>query len=227
MIMSLCQDLREVVLINNNKELVIIGASGLGKEVAWLAKRLQIKVKGFLDDNPLTAHFYNLPILGPIHTWPEHDDVQFIIAVASPRVRLKIYMQHFVGKKVDFATLIDPSVQWLSEDLSIGEGSVICAGSITTANVQIGNHVIVNKLVSIGHDVNIADFVTISPQVMLGGNTNVLSGAEVGAGSKIRQGLTIGTGASLGMGSILTKNTQPNTLYFGNPAKVIKQLEAF
>lgn len=35
-----------------SKKLIIVGFSGFGKEVYWLARRLGIAVFGFLDDNP-------------------------------------------------------------------------------------------------------------------------------------------------------------------------------
>jgi sugar O-acyltransferase (sialic acid O-acetyltransferase NeuD family) len=215
-------------MINDkSKSLIIIGASGLGKEIAWVANRIGIFVQGFLDDEPggNGKAFYNKTILGVTKDWVNYKDCQFIIAVANTRTRKKIVSKHFSVNRPAFATLIDPSA--ITSDISIGENSFVNAGSICTADVCIGNHSIINKLVSIGHDVSVGDFVTIAPQVMVGGTVELQDGVELGAGTKIKQGLTVGSGTSTGMGAVIAKETVNNGLYLGVPAKRYKELELF
>jgi len=173
------------------KDLVIIGASELGKEVAWLAKRSGFSVRRFLDDNPALKgkDFYRQPILGSIADWTCYTDMQFVIAIAAPRVKEMILARMLTKGSPVFATLVDPTVQIDLIETEIGVGTVICAGTICTADTTIGAHCIVNKLCSIGHDAAIHDFATLSPQVMLGGHTVIEAGAEIGAASLVRQGL--------------------------------------
>jgi sugar O-acyltransferase (sialic acid O-acetyltransferase NeuD family) len=205
------------------KELVIVGASGLGKEIAWLAKRAGIPVKGFLDDNPELAHteFYRRPVLGSIDDWSQFSDALFLIAIAAPKVREQILNRMFAVGTPDFATLIDPSAHVDLSETRVGPGSVICAGTVCTADTVIGSHCVINKLCSIGHDAWVGDFATLSPQVMLGGHSIVERGAEIGAASLVRQGLTIGKCAVVGMGAVVTKNVPPGVTVVGNPAKVL------
>lgn len=212
-----------------NKSLIIFGASGFGKEVAWLAKRLSINVVGFLDDDfSLTGtQFYGYPVLGLLKDWVKYADHDFSLAIASPRVRKLVVDKMYTLGKPNFITLIDPSVIIEAERDNIGTGSIVCAGSICTADVKIGDFSIINKQCSIGHDVTIQDFCTISPKVMLGGNVYICDGSEIGAASTIRQQLVIGEGANIGMGSVVVKNVEPNTLYFGAPAKKVKSLDTF
>lgn len=209
--------------------LIIVGASGFGKEVAWLAKRLDIKILGFLDDNKsLTGElFYNYPVLGSINDWINYPDVDFALAIASPRIRKLIVEKMLLEGIPNFKTLIDPSVEIDEEETEIGKGCIICAGSICTANVRIGNFSIINKQCSIGHDVTISNFCTVSPKVMLGGHVYLHDGVEVGASSSIRQQLTVEKGANIGMGSVVVKPVEANTLYLGAPAKKVKALELF
>ena len=70
---------------------------------------------------------------------------------------------------VRFATIVDPSVI-LSKSVSIGEGTIICAGTIATVDISIGKHVIINLDCTLGHDDVIGDFVTICPSVNVSGN---------------------------------------------------------
>lgn len=212
-----------------SSSLIIIGASGFGKEVAWLAKRLDINILGFLDDNEaLIGHsFYNYPVLGHIDDWVNYSNVDFVLAIASPRIRKLIYAKMLFKGTPQFKTLIDPSVEVDKEETEIGKGSIICAGSICTANVKIGKFSIINKQCSIGHDVVISDFCTIAPNAMVGGHVHLHDGVELGASSSIRQQLTVEEGANIGMGSVVVKCVEPNTLYLGVPAKKIKVLKLF
>lgn len=86
-----------------------------------------------------------------------------------------------------FATLIDPSVL-VSKRVEIGEGSIICAGTIITVNIKIGNHVIVNLDCTIGHDDVIEDFVTIYPSVNVSGKVLIGECSELGTEMQIIQG---------------------------------------
>ena len=68
-------------------DLIIVGASGLGKEVAWLAERAGVTVAGFLDDDfeLQGCEFYHKPVLGVIDEWYKHSHYQFVIAMAMGR----------------------------------------------------------------------------------------------------------------------------------------------
>jgi sugar O-acyltransferase (sialic acid O-acetyltransferase NeuD family) len=205
------------------KNLVIVGASGLGKEVAWLAKRAGIKILGFLDDDQdlKGSNFYHKPVLGSVDDWIKFPQAQFIIAIASPYIKEKVLERMLGQGDPMFATLIDPSVQIDLGETKVGAGTVICAGTVCTSDTSVGMHCVINKLCSIGHDAKVQDFVNLSPQVMLGGHTVICRAAELGASCLIRQGLIVGEGARVGMGAVVTKNVVPGTTVIGNPARSI------
>ena len=123
----------------------------------------------------------------------------------------------------DFAILIHPSVRF-SNTVSIGEGSIICAGSILTADISLGKHNILNLNVTVGHECEFADYVTIAPMVAVSGNVKLQYLVEVGTGAVIRQGLELAEGSMLGMGGILTKNIPERLIFAGNPAKKLKEI---
>lgn len=208
------------------KKLVIVGFSGFGKEVYWLASRLGVTVSGFLDDSDSVAchAFDSVRVLGKVDSWVDFVDCQFVIAVGNPRVRKKIYEKMTALGTPTFATLVDPSAIFHMSHVNIGAGSIICAGTVSTVDISIGSHVIVNLNCTIGHDAVLEDFVTIAPMVAISGNVHIHDRVEVGTGSCIRQGLIMETGSMLGMGSVLTKNVKRNVVFFGNPAKAFKVL---
>ena len=210
-----------------NKQLIIIGAGGFGLEVWWLASQLGYNIIGFLDDafdKQDNNENYGKPILGKVSDWLNFKDCEFVIAVGSPRTRKKIYDKMTFGEvKPHFATLIAPSFQQ-GFNVSIGEGSIVCAGVVATAQVSIGKHSIINLNSSIGHESRIGDFVTIAPLVAVSGQVHLGNFVEIGTGAVIRQGLSVEDGGLLGMGGVLTKNMPQNAMFYGNPAKFIKEI---
>ncbi|MBU84078.1 acetyltransferase [Alcanivorax sp.] len=208
------------------KSIVIIGFGGFGREVDWLARECGRTVRGFLDDNATPGKKGNYTILGGLDTWSAYPDTELVVAIGNPRIRRKIVEKLVSQGVTDFATLIHPSVN-MDETVDVGKGTMICAGSIATVDIAIGDHVILNLNVTVGHDDEIHDFVTVAPMVALSGNVTLEEGVEVGTGAAIRQGITMACGSMLGMGGILTKDSEANTIYVGSPAKPLKHLPEF
>ena len=139
----------------------------------------------------------------------------------------------FKEKKPD----IHPSV-YLSEnavvtgDVKIGEGSSVWFNSVIRGDVA---PTIIGKKVNIqdnsvlhqspGNPLVLEDEVSIGHSVILHG-CHIEQGALVGMGSIVLDGAVIGKGAFIGAGSLVPqgKKIPPNTLAFGRPAKVIREL---
>ena len=58
-------------------------------------------------------------------------------------------------------------------NIKIGEGSIICAGTILTTNLVFGKFTQLNLLTTIGHDTILGDFCTTGPGVNISGNCNI------------------------------------------------------
>ena len=211
------------------EDLIIIGASGFGREVAWVAERInkqaeEWNILGFLDDNLELKgkKIGGYPVLGGIDTVSKYPNAYFICAIGSASVREKIIHKiEDVLPKAKYAILIDPTVQ-MSDRVKIGEGTVICAGNIITVDVEIGKHVIINLDCTVGHDALIYDFVTFYPSVNLSGITQVEQAVELGTGAHIIQGIHIGDRAIIGAGSVVIKDIPSNCTAVGSPCKPIK-----
>lgn len=214
------------------KDLYIIGAGGFGREVAWLVERINEieptwNLKGFIDDN--TAIHGSLQddysvIGGCDDLMNITQEVWVVCAVGSAKIRKKIIEKLKNYANVKFATLIDPSVM-RSERVDIGEGSIICAGTIITVDISIGSHVIINLDCTIGHDDIIHDFVTIYPSVNVSGNVVVGECAELGTGMQIIQGKSIGRESIIGAGAVVIRDIPEKCTAVGSPAKPIKFFE--
>ncbi|MYM82953.1 acetyltransferase [Duganella sp. FT50W] len=206
--------------------LIIIGASGFGLEVHFLAERLGRRVKGFLDDNAnlAGATVLGAPVLGKIESWTAHPECEFVVAIGNPRIRRKVVAQMGALGTPAFATLIDPAALLDQRLVALGQGSIICAGAMFTTQITLGQHCIVNLNATIGHEATLGDFVTIAPLAAISGCVRLADLVEVGTSACVRQGVTMGPGSMLGMGGVLTKDAEANTLLIGNPARMLRQL---
>lgn len=207
------------------KDLLIIGASGFGREVAWLVERINKQnpiwnILGFIDDNEeLKGQDINgIKVLGNCEIIKGYPNAYVVCAVGASKVRKKIIDK--IGE-CNFATLIDPSVE-LSDFVRIGEGSIICANTIITVNIEIGSHVIINLDCTIGHDAALNDFVTLYPNVNVSGMTVIGTCCEVGTGTQIIQGKRIGDYSIIGAGAVVVKDIPAKCTAVGSPAKPIK-----
>ena len=179
---------------------------------------------GFIDDNEelqgLTQDGY--PVVGGCdYLQKVTNDVWVVVAVGAAQVKKKIVEKLEQFQKVQFATLIDPSVQ-LSNSVTIGEGSIICAGSVLTVDIEIGKHVAINLNCTIGHDAVLQDYTTVYPGVHVSGNVTVGQCVELGTGSQIIQGKKIEDNIIVGAGSVVTKDLLEPGTYVGVPVRKIK-----
>lgn len=214
------------------KNLIIIGASGFGREVAWLVERINQKnptwnLLGFIDDNDdIRDNIINgYKVLGRTDSIDIYEDTYFVCAVGASKTRERIIDKIIAIKSdIKFATLIDPSVE-LSELVKIGEGSIICAHTILTVNIEIGSHVIINLDCTIGHDAVLKDYVTLYPSVNVSGATVIGHCSELGTGMQIIQGKAVGDYSIVGAGAVVVKDIPDYCTAVGSPARPIKDHE--
>lgn len=213
------------------KKLYIIGAGGFGREVAWLVERINSiepvwELQGFLDDDPKkqgTTEGRHRVVGGCGLLKDLKEETWIVCAVGAAAIRRRIIekIQRYGNKNIKSAVLIDPSVL-CSSSVSVGEGSIICAGTILTVDITIGKHVIINLDCTVGHDAEIGDYVTVCPSVNVSGCARVEQGAELGTGAQIIQGKRIGKGTVLGAGAVAVRDLPDECTAVGAPAKPIK-----
>ena len=149
----------------------------------------------------------------------QQENAYAVCAVGNAKVRRQI-IEKLSNSGVRFATIVDPSVI-LSKSVSIGEGTIICAGTIATVDISIGKYVIINLDCTLGHDDVIEDYVTIYPSVNVSGNVSVGKCCELGTGTQIIQGKVIASDTIIGAGSVVVKDIRDSGTYVGCPAKKV------
>ncbi|MCI8769740.1 MAG: acetyltransferase [Lachnospiraceae bacterium] len=203
-------------------ELVIVGSGGMGRETLVLANRINQSKEswsfiGFVDNQDGDGVVGNDEWL-----MAREKKTAVAIAVGSSELRNKLYHKYKENKNIVFPNLIDPDVIVGDESVVFGEGNIVCAGSIITTNVQIGNFNIINLNCTISHDSVIGDFVTISMGCNLSGNTVVNDLTEIGTGTQVIQGKKIGRNSIIGAGSVVIRDIGDFVTVVGVPGQVIK-----
>ena len=214
------------------KDLIIFGASGFGREVAWAVERLNKvtptwNLLGFMDDadDIQGTEINGYKVLGKTADVSNYPDAYYVVAVGASRTREKIVSNmKTVNPSIKIGTVIDPSVE-MSDLVTIGEGTIICAHTIITVNIEIGSHVIINLDCTVGHDAVLQDFVTLYPSVNVSGITNIGHAVELGTGMQIIQGKTVGDYSIVGAGAVVVKDIPAKCTAVGSPAKPIKFFE--
>lgn len=216
--------------------LVIIGAGGFGREVAWLVREINRacptwELLGFVESRPelqgQTVGGY--AVLGGNECLEElvskhGTDLHAVLAIGTSSTRRKI-VRSLTYLNLKYATLVHPSVLMEKDGgmaVRVGAGSIICANNILTVDVRIGEHVIINLACTVGHDAVVGDFGTLLPTANISGNSVLGEGVLIGTGSQILEGRTIGEGTIVGAGSVVVKDLPPNCTAVGAPAKPMK-----
>lgn len=213
------------------KDLILVGAGGMAREVLQWVKDINFKhqeqsqspkwkIKGFIDDNlsALTGFACDYKIIGKISEWLPDKNEEFALSISSPNAKEKI-VNLLRGKGAKFADIIHPSAK-ICEFTEHGEGLVMYPHSQLNPNCKIGNFV---TLLSSGipHDAVVEDFATISSNCGLTRGVYIGRKAFLAAHVSIMPGRKIGEESYVGIGSVVIRNVPKGKKVFGNPAKII------
>jgi len=199
------------------KRIVIVGASGFGKEAAWIVERINrvcptFELVGFCDDaaDKREGICGAYPLLGPVEAALERfGALGFFCAVGNNQARQRLSVR---AKAAGFdpVTLADPSAV-VAPDVSLGKGCFIGIGSVVSVGSKIGDGVLINHQACVGHDVAIGDFAQVCPGVCVSGGCSIGEGALLGTNAGVLPLKKIGAWSTVGAGTVALRDVSDGT----------------
>jgi len=208
------------------KNLLIIGARGLGREVYLLAKEsigfnADFQVKGFLDDKiDALDGLGDFPkVLGTVEDYAIQANDVFICALGDVKWK-KHYVDLMLAKGGAFMTLIHKSAS-IGIGSTVGVGSIISRYVTITANCSVGNYTTITTSSDIGHDASIGNFCHVGAFAFIGGGSSLGDFVTLHPRASILPHKKVGNHAIVGAGSVVIRNIKERDTVFGVPARPI------
>jgi len=215
------------------KKIAIIGAGGLAREVKFLIEQInaineKFQFAGYIvsDLEQVGPYDSKQEIIGDFSSIDDNIDC-LAIGIGNPVHR------HNIGKSLienfsethEFPQLIHPNVVYDNKTCKFGFGVIICASSVLTVNISLGDFSMINLACTLGHESTIGKGTVLNPTVNISGGVTIGHSSLIGTGAQVLQYLQIGYGSTVGAGACVTKDIGPKSVAVGVPAKVIKVYE--
>ena len=200
-------------------KLLIIGASGHGKVVADIALKMKKwNTIAFLDDDENKKSSLGLNVLGPTKNMLTYiNEWDIFVAIGDNAIRQQIY-ERLEKMGASIPVLIHPTAV-IGEEVEIGPGTVLMAGTIINCSTKIGKACIINTGSTIDHDNQIGDYVHVSPGAHLAGTVKVGQGSWLGIGSVVSNNVNITSNCIVGAGAVVVRDIFDSGTYIGIPVR--------
>ena len=219
-------------MAKNYKINLVIFGSGFQAKVIFnsIITNSKYKFLGFVDNKKInsTVLTYNkkkykiIDDLANCKNLKKIKNLNGVIGIGSNFIRKEVFNKINKTKiNINWETIFFKNSN-ISENVKVGNGSVIMGNVFINNNSIIGAHCIINSGSLIEHDNTFSDFSSTGPGVITGGDVAVGDLAHLGMGSIILNGKKIHSNSIIGAGSLVTKNCKAYSVYYGLPARKIK-----
>ncbi len=195
------------------KNIVIIGAGDLGKEVVWLIEDINKRkpeylILGFLDNDPkkIGGEFYGYKVLGKdedLETIAEMTPLSAIIAIQDGRVRKKIVDRH--SRFDHWESIIHPTAV-IAQSSSIGKGSIVFPQVTISVDTKIGDFALLYIHSTVCNDCEISDFVSVMSGASISERAIIGSECFLAAGCTVYPHKTLGNRVEVGVEATASKD---------------------
>ncbi len=209
------------------RELLIIGSSGLSKEVALVARRIDPTGVRWPKLGYVTHLREELGTRMPFGEVCELDEnllerrepVDVAIGVGHPHVRRKVIERLSANPALNFPNLIHPGVEIVEGLVTLGRGNVITQNVSLTCDIRIGDFNLFNLNSTLGHDAVIGNGNVINPGCNISGRVQIGDWCLLGTGCRILETLQIVSDVTIGSGAVVTRSIMEAGTYVGMPAR--------
>lgn len=208
------------------KQLIIVGAGGMGRSVYCIATGsigygTEFKIKGFIDDDLHSMdEFENYPpMLNSIDDYQICEDDVFVCSIGNTKTK-KMICEKLKARGAKFQTLIHKTAI-VRQNAKIGDGCIIADFASVGADCTIGENTLVQTFSIAAHDCLIGNYVRIDTHATCVGGVIVHDTATIHTSAVVSHKVVVGEGATVAACSFVIKKVKPNTIVFGNPAKTL------
>ena len=208
------------------KDLIILGAGGMGHQLYFLASCCEgygrgFIIKGFLDDNPSALDDFEgyPPIIGSIESYEIQPQDVFANSIGDVQKKRKC-IKTIQDKGGEFMTLVHPCAG-ISQNVRIGMGCIIAANAYIGVDSTIGDFSFIQNGAIVGHDVKIGNWCRIDCHAVCIAGVELGDAVCIHTAAVINHNIKIASGACVGAGSFVIRNIKNAITVYGNPARKI------
>lgn len=203
------------------RDLLILGTGVHALEMVEIVERVNRvsptwNLNGLIsaEEKQVGQTFNQVPVVGLPGDWSRYPKAALVPSLADLRAMGDIPIERCVS-------LIDPTT-FISRTAFIGRGCVFYPHCFVGLNARVNDFVFCMTGSVINHDDIIGERTAITSGVQLAGSVSVGPNCYLGQACNIRQLLTIGRHSFIGMGAVVVKNVEDDSVMAGNPARKIK-----
>ena len=203
------------------RDLIILGTGVHAAEMAHIVDRINLqrptwRLLGFISGKPTEqSEMAGHPILGTRDALDRLPDAALVPEFSFP---------HAAVPPETLVNVIDPDV-FLHPSARLGRGCVLYPGCFVGYQAQLGDCIFALGRTTINHDDVIGDRTVFATGATLAGCVTVENDCYVGQSAAVRQHLRIGHHSLIGMGAVVVKDVEPNSVMAGNPARLLRRSE--
>lgn len=207
------------------KQLLILGAGGMGKEIYYTARHsigygTEFVVKGFLDyPNPEWDTNIYPPILGLEDDYEIQPDDVFTCSIGDVHLKRKV-CEKMKARGAKFQTLIFNNAQ-IGDNVTIGDGCIIDPYARIGADAIIGENCLVQTFAIVGHEAKIGDYCRLDCRSLLVGGVILKNNVTVHTNAVISHNVVVDDDATIAALSFVIRKVKAGKTVCGNPAKVL------
>lgn len=209
------------------KNIVIIGAGDLGKEVVWLIEDInkyypRYLILGFLDDDETKAsgEFYGYKVLGTINQLEEiYERTPFaaVVAIQDGSVRKKIVEEHITFN--EWESIIHPTAV-IASTSPVGKGSIVFPHATVSVDTKMGDYDLLYIHSTVCNDCKIGAYVSIMSGASVSERAEIGDECFLAAGSTVYPHKKLGCRVEVGVEATASKD-------YGDDAEVSEKGTGF
>lgn len=208
-----------------NRDLVVVGAGSYGLVISDLARRCGFSVVGYFDDDSSKwgSLMQEVSVSGPIDESLESlsPGIPVAVAIGDNTIRLR-YIKAAIESGHQTPNLISP-LSMISDSATIGNGVYLHDASHVWVEAEIGDGSILSPFASVSHHSHLGEGCFVSIKASVGAYVHVERRAFFGMGSVVSPTVhSVGENSLIGAGTIVIHDTEPNGVYVGSPARLLR-----